>query len=78
MAPCMYLQCWGYNFVGTLGLGDYKARGDYPNEMGDELSTVFLGVDRTAVEISAGGNSACAILEDGSVKVGVSCGCAGG
>lgn len=37
--------------------------------MGDSLPAVNLGAGRTAVEISAGGNFACAILDDGGVKV---------
>lgn len=62
-------QCWGNNYLGSLGLEDFRTRGDYPGEMGDNLPAVNLGAGRTAVEISAGGNFACAILDDGGVKV---------
>lgn len=27
------LKCWGKNFRGALGLGDYKTRGDFPGEV---------------------------------------------
>jgi hypothetical protein len=37
-------QCWGGNFAGELGLGDTNHRGDEPNEMGDLLPPVELGL----------------------------------
>ena len=36
------VKCWGYNGYGQLGLGDVEARGDNPNEMGDNLPRVRL------------------------------------
>jgi hypothetical protein len=36
------LKCWGNNTNGQLGLGDTAARGDNPNEMGDNLPAVDL------------------------------------
>jgi cysteine-rich repeat protein len=36
------VKCWGYNGVGSLGLGDPEDRGDGPNEMGDALPTLLL------------------------------------
>jgi alpha-tubulin suppressor-like RCC1 family protein len=54
--------------AGQLGLGDKNNRGDEPNEMGDALPFVDLGVARSANAIAAGTDSACAILDDGSLK----------
>ncbi len=69
------VKCWGSNqhplfsFIGgQLGLGDTNARGDQPNEMGDNLPVVNLGTGRTAVRISAGGSHTCAILDNGALK----------
>jgi cysteine-rich repeat protein len=62
------LKCWGYNLYGTLGLGDTLNRGDSGSEMGDALPVVNLGAGRTALAISAGIYSTCAILDNRSVK----------
>ena len=37
------IRCWGENSVGSLGIGYTDARGDGPNEMGDNLPIVYLG-----------------------------------
>lgn len=44
-------------------------RGHAPETMGGSLPEVDLGTGRTAVSIAAGGERACAILDDGSLKV---------
>jgi len=62
------IKCWGKNASGQLGLGDKDTRGDDPGEMGDALPPVFLGMGKTAVSLSAGGGTTCALLTDGSVK----------
>ena len=62
------VKCWGRNSTGQLGLGDTNNRGDTSNEMGDNLPSVNLGTGRTAISISARGEHACAVLDDGSVK----------
>ena len=51
-----------------MGLGDTEDRGDWSAEMGDNLPTVSLGADRTAVEISLGWGHSCARLDNGQVK----------
>jgi cysteine-rich repeat protein len=62
------IKCWGLNSEGQLGLGDKKARGEKPGQMGDNLPGVDLGSGKTAVAISAGNAHACALLNDGSLK----------
>ncbi|MFO0665122.1 MAG: hypothetical protein U0174_14305 [Polyangiaceae bacterium] len=62
------LKCWGSNSSGQLGLGDMQARGDAPGEMGDALPTVDLGTGRKAMQVAAGAQTACALLDDDSVK----------
>jgi alpha-tubulin suppressor-like RCC1 family protein len=54
------VSCWGANDDGQLGDGTTSDR-DAPTQ------TSSLGVNRTAVAISAGGSHTCAILDDGSV-----------
>jgi alpha-tubulin suppressor-like RCC1 family protein len=62
------LKCWGSNNNGQLGLGDQDDRGDAPGEMGDQLSAVDLGKGRRVVQVSAGDQRTCAVLDDGTVK----------
>ncbi|MEM9516826.1 MAG: hypothetical protein AAGA42_18405, partial [Actinomycetota bacterium] len=38
------VKCWGYNLTGQLGVGDVSHRGNAPNEMGDELPRIDLGM----------------------------------
>ncbi|MCC6524583.1 MAG: hypothetical protein IT373_18145, partial [Polyangiaceae bacterium] len=62
------VRCWGANGYGQLGLGDTASRGDGPSEMGLNLPAVSLGTGRTAVQLSAGENHTCAILDDATLK----------
>ncbi|MBI4083652.1 MAG: Ig-like domain-containing protein, partial [Candidatus Lambdaproteobacteria bacterium] len=65
------VKCWGNNTVGQLGQGNTTRRGDSTaagHEMGDALPPIDLGSGRTAVAISSGGFSNCALLDDGSLK----------
>ncbi|WP_052350929.1 Ig-like domain-containing protein [Myxococcus stipitatus] len=62
------IKCWGLNMCGQLGLGEQSNRGDAPGEMGDGLPAVQLGTGRTALAITGGADSKCALLDDGSVK----------
>ncbi|HMR80588.1 MAG TPA: hypothetical protein PKD61_36010, partial [Polyangiaceae bacterium] len=63
------VKCWGFNtYFGVLGIGSSGDRGDQAGEMGDALPSVALGDLRTAVEISAGGQHTCALLDDQSLK----------
>ncbi len=62
------VKCWGDNEYGELGLGDTVTRGNRPFQMGDALPPVDLGAGRTAVAITAGADSTCALLDNGTVK----------
>jgi Regulator of chromosome condensation (RCC1) repeat len=62
------MKCWGNNSYGELGLGDGRGRGASPSEMGDALPTVDLGTGRTALQISVGRYTTCALLDNHSVK----------
>jgi len=60
------VKCWGYNGYGNLGVGDVRARGGAPGDMGSALPTVPLAAP--AVSVAAGGHHSCAILSDGRVS----------
>ncbi len=62
------VKCWGYNTDGRLGVGDTASHGDTVGSMGDGLPAVALGTGRTARQLTAHANGACAVLDDGSVK----------
>jgi len=62
------VSCWGYNQFGQLGAGDTLARGSWMFDMGVNLPLVNFGSGKTAVALSTGYQSNCAILNDGSVK----------
>jgi len=62
------VKCWGANNVGQLGLGDTKARGDGPGEMGDALPVVPLGTGFNAIVVAVGEGHACAFDDGGRLK----------
>ncbi|NDF69057.1 MAG: hypothetical protein EB143_06030, partial [Actinobacteria bacterium] len=64
------VKCWGANDDGQLGLGDIDARGDDPDEMGDNLPSVSLGLPSgvRVTAIAAGDAHTCALLSNGTVK----------
>lgn len=62
------LKCWGFNQRGQLGLGDTVTRGDQPGQMGDNLPAVNLGTGLYAVEVVAGSNFTCALLNNAKIK----------
>jgi alpha-tubulin suppressor-like RCC1 family protein len=59
------VKCWGQNQFGQLGLGTTADHGRAA-DMGDALAAVGLGAK--AVQVRAGGEFACALLADSSVK----------
>jgi len=60
------VRCWGSNVVGQLGYGNNSNVGD--NEPAGSAGPVYLGADRTAKAISAGGGHTCAVLDNGQVR----------
>lgn len=72
------VKCWGDNSAGQLGLGLdatlAASRGGTPSTVPSKpskpskLSAIELGAGQKAVAISAGGRTACALLETGSLK----------
>lgn len=65
------LHCWGANESGQLGLGNADDRGDAPDEMGDFLPSVSLGVGTgpgalVPRQIAAGRAHTCAVVTDPS------------
>ncbi len=62
------VKCWGAGSNGRLGSGGADDLGDGINEMGNDLSPVSLGVDRTALAITAGSAHTCALLDNYEVK----------
>ena len=62
------VKCWGSNYYGHLGQGDTVSRGDDPNEMGNNLKTIDLGVGRRVKLLSVGGTQTCALLDNARVK----------
>lgn len=56
----------GYNASGQLGVGDTTNRGDTSATL--TFAAVNLGTNRKATDIAVGGQHACAILDDGSLK----------
>lgn len=84
--------CWGRNASGQLGIDSTTNIGDNATSV-TTATPINLGLGKTAVAISAGGNHACAILNNGDLKcwgnnslgelgqdntTGVGCGTAGG
>ncbi|AKT38423.1 RCC1 domain-containing protein [Chondromyces crocatus] len=62
------VKCWGDNWVGQLGIGDTRTRGEGPGQMGTRLPAAELGTGSAAVAVAAGAWHSCALLHGGSVK----------
>ncbi|WP_415064362.1 Ig-like domain-containing protein [Bdellovibrio sp.] len=60
------LKCWGMRSLG-IGVASNVVIGDALSEMGNALPAVNLGVGRKPIQLVMG-YSACALLDDGSVK----------
>ncbi|AZZ37202.1 hypothetical protein CIK05_10530 [Bdellovibrio sp. qaytius] len=62
------VKCWGENGGGDLGQGNTTSLGDGASEMGDSLPAISLGTGRTALRVEAGGEQACVILDNSTLK----------
>ena len=54
------VRCWGEGSYGRLGIGN-------SNDKSSPVATNTLGSGRTAIDITAGGEHTCAVLDDGSI-----------
>lgn len=61
-------KCWGWNAIGQLGLGDTTIRGESSSTMGNALAALDLGKGRTAKMHAVSSRSACALLDNGTIK----------
>ena len=62
------VKCWGQNDHAQLGSGDLTNIGNATGQMGDHLAVVSIGSDRAVVDIVAGLNHACVLLDTNAVK----------
>lgn len=62
------VKCWGWNYLGQLGLGDEENRGDNGNEMGEALPAVDLVAPAVRLAQGYSGAFNCAILSGGELK----------
>ena len=62
------LKCFGYNYYGQLGYGDYNNRGDEDGEMGDNLPYVDLGTEWVTYKLFSLHNMCCATSYSFEVK----------
>lgn len=62
------VKCWGLNNRAQLGNGHTNNIGNAAGQMGDNLPIVSIGSDRSVVDIVAGANHACVLLDNNAVK----------
>ncbi|CAM9240135.1 unnamed protein product, partial [Choristocarpus tenellus] len=62
------LRCWGRNFYGNLGIETFRSVGHSRSAPTALAPAVDLGLELEALAISAGGESSCAVLNDGNAK----------
>lgn len=61
------VRCWGNGSSGQLGQGNTNSLGRTSSTLPDSVPPVDLGSGRTALQISAGFDHSCALLDDHSV-----------
>ena len=62
------MKCWGFNWLGQLGLGDNEDRGDDSDEMGNLLPVVDLGQGFVPNIIATGMFHSLSISSNGMLK----------
>ena len=62
------VKCWGKGTLGRLGQGTTSDIGTSPDDMGENLPPVSLGVGRAVKQLSLGALHTCALLDDDSIK----------
>eukprot|EP01083_Nonionella_stella_P003886 11177_1 len=62
------IKCFGLGANGALGTGDTQNRGDGAHEMGDNLTTIDLGIGFDPIQITAGDQSTCALSASNKIK----------
>ena len=60
--------CFGSNNYGRMLVGTMANTGDDPDEMGQNMASVFLGTGRTAKDVTMGQFHTCVILDTNQVK----------
>jgi alpha-tubulin suppressor-like RCC1 family protein len=63
-----YVKCWGANAEGQLGIGDTRNRGIISEQMGDNLSSIPIGLHPLVTQINAGGGHTCVLRVDNSIR----------
>lgn len=62
------VQCWGSNYQGELGLGDTIERGGKPDDLGNNLKHLDLGLPVRSLSHGSSARSVCALLINHEIK----------
>ena len=62
------VKCWGMATFGRLGYPTLDSSGSQPDVLSPPAAPVDLGAGRTAIAIAAGGQHACALLDNDTIR----------
>ena len=62
------VKCWGQGLYGQLGSGTNASVGETDESMGDNLTTVDVGENRSVVRVDCGYRHTCALLDNHKIK----------